>query len=167
MNNQSLYTCDNCAITHFLKDIPMLMKRKGMPIVNTPSRQNDTGPQKQNAPQSSTQSPPKRQILPQSTTNLLKTQVLELQADNAKLQQAKGASLQMPSATELKLQETYEMKGQEEATVFHKANSDTDGIDDTCKEQVAQCNKELSGGQRKETTKKDSTTSRQPQQANE
>ena len=110
--------CEGCGISHLLKDCPMLMLSKKVPLesaVKSPIPVADA--QKQKSPTPSTQpslressksppkSPQKRQILPQSTTNLLKSQVRELQADNAKLEQARGESLQLPIAVEKSIQQ--------------------------------------------------------------
>lgn len=84
----------------------MLMLGKEKPIESAMEGKDTRIPQEQNPPEASThlfskassksppRSPQKRQILPNSMTNLLKSHIIELQVDNAKLEQARGASMQ-------------------------------------------------------------------------
>ena len=101
--------CAGCGIAHLLKDCPLLMQSKMMPIATTiegptitiadaEKKKKSPTPSAHSSPKASSRSPPKspqkRQILPQSTTNLLKSQVMDLQIDNAKLDQIKDTSMQ-------------------------------------------------------------------------
>ena len=140
---QQQHTCGDCGTTHLLKDCPT---RKKIPLEITGEGQDATKPQELNSPRSSThssskassksppRSPQKRQILPSSTTNLLKSQVIELQADNAKLEQARGASMQFPVREEQHQHASSETTRQEEVKDFHKSNSIEDSVDNIGKD---------------------------------
>ena len=110
LNNKAFeqsHTCGGCGIAQILKDCPMLMTSIKVPLgsaLDSPIAAKSLRAKSSISSAQSSKSPPmlpqKRPILPHSTTKLLKSHVMEFQADNAKLEQARGASLQMPIATQ-------------------------------------------------------------------
>ena len=84
-------------------------------------------------------SPQKRQILPQITMSLLKSQVMELQVDNARIDQAKSTMMQSTATKEQNPQASSESRGLEDKK---------DSMEETRKEEkTTACNKELMADQ--------------------
>ena len=83
-------------------------------------------------------SPHKRQILPQSTMSLLKSQVTELQVDNAKIDQDKSTLMQSTIIKEHNPQANFDSRS-------HEAKKDR--AEETRKEETPTCNKELMADQ--------------------
>ena len=105
--------CEGCGITHLLKDCPIRLQREEkMPLESTKEGSTTVDNKKEESPVISTESslktsskslpssPQKRQFLPQSTMSLLKSQVMELQVDNAKIDQAKSTMMQSKAMKE-------------------------------------------------------------------
>ena len=82
--------------------------------------------------------PQKRQILPQSTMSLLKSQVMELQVDNAKMDQAKSTMMESTAIKEHNPQASSDSRGLEDKK---------DSMEETRKEETTACNKELMADQ--------------------
>ena len=120
--------CEDCGISHLLKDCPMHLPREEkvppVSIKEDPTTEGDhlkklpTTPMQPSMKSSSgtpPKSPQKRQILPQKMTNLLKSQVIELIANNVKLDPAEDASMQSAITVVQVIQSSSEPKRQEVA----------------------------------------------------
>ena len=83
-------------------------------------------------------SPQKRQILPQSTMSLLKSQVIEHQVDNAKIDQAKSTLMQSTAIKEHNPQASSDSRSLEDKK---------DSMEEPRKEETTACNKELMADQ--------------------
>ena len=94
-------TCADCAITHLIPDCPFNLQGHGVQNQQVekipPPSQLQLGqrsPTRKTPGGSPPRSPPQRQVLSQTTKDLLQSQVIKLQADNAKLDLTSGALMQ-------------------------------------------------------------------------
>ena len=139
--------CEGCGVSHLLKDCQLHLQREekvpsesvkegSTTIENQKEKPHETLAQSSLKPSSGSlpSSPQKRQILPQSTMGLLKSQVMELQVDNAKIDQAKTTMMQSTTIKEHIPQAISKSRSHEDKK---------DNMEETRKEEMTTCNKEL------------------------
>ena len=169
-------TCVDCGVAHLLRDCPMLLTRKRVSRGSATGSSRAATPQQVMSPTSSThsfpkaslksppKSPPKRLIRPQGITNLLKSQVMELQAENEKLNPRRDASIQSATVLEQVPQVHLKMRSPKDANEGQTAK---DGVKSMHCEKATTCSNELLEDQRAKISMKDIEITRKPQCIND